>query len=81
MSMEKARGFCKKNGGDLVVIESESEKNFLWKYVRNMFAWKMHHFVVNWGTFFQLVREILESGPHHRKKISATFHPFMGLSS
>lgn len=36
--MEKARGFCKKNGGDLVVIESESEKNFLWKYVRNMFA-------------------------------------------
>lgn len=38
MSMERARGFCKKHGGDLVVIESETEKNFLWKYVRNRFA-------------------------------------------
>lgn len=37
MPMEKARNFCKKNGGDLAVIESESEKNFLWKYVRKMF--------------------------------------------
>lgn len=36
--MERARDFCKKNGGDLVVIESESEKTFLWKYVRIMFA-------------------------------------------
>lgn len=36
--MERARGFCKKHGGDLAVIESETEKNFLWKYVRNMFA-------------------------------------------
>lgn len=38
MSMERARGFCKKSGGDLVTIESETEKNFLWKYVRNMFS-------------------------------------------
>lgn len=37
MPMERARDFCKKNGGDLAVIEGESEKNFLWKYVRNMF--------------------------------------------
>ncbi|XP_061852165.1 macrophage mannose receptor 1-like isoform X2 [Colius striatus] len=32
MPMEKARDFCKKNGGDLAVIENESEKTFLWKY-------------------------------------------------
>ncbi|NWU97744.1 MRC1 protein, partial [Upupa epops] len=32
MPMEKAREYCKKNGGDLAVIENESEKNFLWKY-------------------------------------------------
>lgn len=38
MSMERARDFCKKNGGDLAVIESETEKNFLWKYVRSMFV-------------------------------------------
>ncbi|XP_031969470.1 macrophage mannose receptor 1-like [Corvus moneduloides] len=44
MSMEKARGFCKKNGGDLVVIETESEKNFLWKYV----------FYKDWGNNFYI---------------------------
>ncbi|XP_041899532.1 macrophage mannose receptor 1-like [Corvus kubaryi] len=44
MSMEKARGFCKKNGGDLVVIETESEKNFLWKYV----------FYKDWGNDFYI---------------------------
>uniref|UniRef100_A0A8C5T7L3 MRC1 protein n=1 Tax=Malurus cyaneus samueli TaxID=2593467 RepID=A0A8C5T7L3_9PASS len=44
MSMEKARGFCKKHGGDLVVIESETEKNFLWKYV----------FYKDWGNNFYI---------------------------
>lgn len=32
--MDNARAFCKKNFGDLVSIKSESEKKFLWKYVR-----------------------------------------------
>nr|XP_009671983.1 PREDICTED: LOW QUALITY PROTEIN: macrophage mannose receptor 1-like [Struthio camelus australis] len=31
--MEKARGICKKNFADLVVIENESERKFLWKYI------------------------------------------------
>ncbi|RMC04930.1 hypothetical protein DUI87_18106 [Hirundo rustica rustica] len=44
MSMERARGFCKKNGGDLVVIESETEKKFLWKYV----------FHKDWGNNFYI---------------------------
>uniref|UniRef100_A0A452GX85 Mannose receptor C-type 1 n=1 Tax=Gopherus agassizii TaxID=38772 RepID=A0A452GX85_9SAUR len=30
--LEKARQFCKKNFGDLVVIDSNSESKFLWKY-------------------------------------------------
>ncbi|NXL83123.1 MRC1 protein, partial [Alectura lathami] len=32
MPMEKARDYCKKNGGDLATIEGESERVFLWKY-------------------------------------------------
>lgn len=32
--MDNARAFCKKNFGDLVSIQSESKKKFLWKYVR-----------------------------------------------
>ncbi|KAF6131555.1 mannose receptor C-type 1 [Phyllostomus discolor] len=32
-TMDNARGYCKKNFGDLVSIQSESEKKFLWKYV------------------------------------------------
>uniref|UniRef100_A0A8C0H605 C-type lectin domain-containing protein n=1 Tax=Chelonoidis abingdonii TaxID=106734 RepID=A0A8C0H605_CHEAB len=31
--LEKAREFCKKNFGDLVVIQSNSERKFLWKYI------------------------------------------------
>ncbi|XP_053569949.1 macrophage mannose receptor 1 isoform X2 [Bombina bombina] len=33
VTMEKAREFCKKNFGDLVVINSETERKLLWKYV------------------------------------------------
>ncbi|GAB0184745.1 macrophage mannose receptor 1-like [Grus japonensis] len=44
MPMEKARDFCKKNGGDLAVIESETEKNFLWKYI----------FYKDWGNNFYI---------------------------
>ncbi|NXO51028.1 MRC1 protein, partial [Aramus guarauna] len=44
MPMEKARDFCKKNGGDLVVIESETEKKFLWKYI----------FYKDWGNNFYI---------------------------
>ncbi|XP_030908399.2 macrophage mannose receptor 1 [Melopsittacus undulatus] len=44
MPMEKARDFCKKNGGDLAVIEGESEKNFLWKYA----------FYKDWGNSFYI---------------------------
>uniref|UniRef100_A0A8C0J0M3 C-type lectin domain-containing protein n=1 Tax=Chelonoidis abingdonii TaxID=106734 RepID=A0A8C0J0M3_CHEAB len=32
LPMEKAREYCKKNSGDLVVIEGEGERKFLWKY-------------------------------------------------
>uniref|UniRef100_A0A8C4W867 Mannose receptor C-type 1 n=1 Tax=Gopherus evgoodei TaxID=1825980 RepID=A0A8C4W867_9SAUR len=38
LPMEKAREYCKKNSGDLVVIEGESKRKFLWKYVRNIFT-------------------------------------------
>ncbi|CAH2282335.1 macrophage mannose receptor 1-like isoform X2 [Pelobates cultripes] len=31
--MEKGREFCKKNFGDLVVITSETERKFLWRYI------------------------------------------------
>uniref|UniRef100_A0A8C4UK20 Mannose receptor C-type 1 n=1 Tax=Falco tinnunculus TaxID=100819 RepID=A0A8C4UK20_FALTI len=31
--MEKGREFCKTNFGDLAVIESESERKFLWRYI------------------------------------------------
>lgn len=34
--MEEGREFCKKNFGDLSVIESESERKFLWRYVRKI---------------------------------------------
>lgn len=34
--MEKGREFCKRNLGDLAVIESESERKFLWGYVRKI---------------------------------------------
>uniref|UniRef100_A0A8C8BHX7 MRC1 protein n=1 Tax=Otus sunia TaxID=257818 RepID=A0A8C8BHX7_9STRI len=44
MPVENARDFCKKNGGDLAVIENESEKNFLWKYT----------FYKDWGNNFYI---------------------------
>ncbi|XP_056375176.1 macrophage mannose receptor 1-like [Hyla sarda] len=31
--MDKAREFCKRNFGDLVSINSESERRFLWRYI------------------------------------------------
>lgn len=31
--MEEARRICQKNFADLVVIENESKRQFLWKYV------------------------------------------------
>ncbi|XP_030055361.1 macrophage mannose receptor 1 [Microcaecilia unicolor] len=33
VSMEKAREYCQKNGSDLVVIDNERERLFLWKYI------------------------------------------------
>ncbi|KAG8443229.1 hypothetical protein GDO86_011872 [Hymenochirus boettgeri] len=33
VTMEKAREFCNKNFGDLVVINDESERKFIWKYI------------------------------------------------
>ncbi|GAB0184743.1 macrophage mannose receptor 1 [Grus japonensis] len=36
--MEKGREFCKKNFGDLAVIESESERKFLWRYCYKIFG-------------------------------------------
>lgn len=73
MPMERARDFCKKNGGDLAVIEGESEKNFLWKYVRNMFYLGKCTVLSCTEAPFSLACEILKTSFHH-KKISATFH-------
>jgi len=78
MPVEEAREFCKKNGGDLAVIESENEKNFLWKYVRNMFFFKKAPFCPALRHLFQLACEILESGLIIKKK---SVPPFMGLST
>ncbi|XP_073485831.1 macrophage mannose receptor 1-like [Aquarana catesbeiana] len=33
MTMDKAREFCRKNFGDLVTINGEEERKFLWKYI------------------------------------------------
>lgn len=35
--MEEARKFCKRNFGDLLVIEDNTERKFIWKYVRRSF--------------------------------------------
>lgn len=35
--MEKGREFCKKNFGDLAVVDDETERKFLWRYVRKLF--------------------------------------------
>lgn len=35
--MEEARAFCKANFGDLLVIEDNTERKFIWKYVRRSF--------------------------------------------
>ncbi|ETE59520.1 Macrophage mannose receptor 1, partial [Ophiophagus hannah] len=35
--MEEARAFCKTNFGDLLVIEDNTERKFIWKYVRCSF--------------------------------------------
>lgn len=47
MPMEKARDYCKKNGGDLAIIDSESERTFLWKYVRNSLHFKKSSFILH----------------------------------
>lgn len=46
-SMEKARTFCKNNHGNLATIGNNSERKFLWKYVRGNFVilyatWLIH---------------------------------------
>lgn len=33
VAMDKAREFCKKNFGDLVVINDDTERKFLWRYI------------------------------------------------
>lgn len=77
MAMEKARDYCKKNGGDLAVIEGESERTFLWKYVRNLLYFKNAQFCPALKHLFHLAFEILETGPHHKKSVTL----FMGLST
>lgn len=37
-SMEEARTFCRNNHGNLATIENNSERKFLWKYVRGDFV-------------------------------------------
>lgn len=66
MPMQKAREFCRRNGGDLAVIENESERKFLWKYVRHMFYFKHAPFCLALRHLLQLACEILESDPLHK---------------
>ncbi|XP_028605836.2 macrophage mannose receptor 1-like [Podarcis muralis] len=42
-SAERARAYCKKHGGDLAVIERESEQKFLWKYNKLYGSYKNIH--------------------------------------
>ncbi|XP_068942367.1 macrophage mannose receptor 1 isoform X1 [Petaurus breviceps papuanus] len=35
-TMENARAFCKRNFGDMVTIEGESERKFLWRYISTL---------------------------------------------
>ncbi|KAJ1100752.1 hypothetical protein NDU88_005832, partial [Pleurodeles waltl] len=37
LPMEKAREFCRNNFGDLVVIDGDSERRFLWRYIAKKF--------------------------------------------
>lgn len=42
MAMENARTFCKQRHGDLVTVNSEAERVFLWQQVSSdttLFAW------------------------------------------
>ncbi|XP_012516351.1 PREDICTED: macrophage mannose receptor 1 [Propithecus coquereli] len=49
-TMDNARAFCKRNFGDLVSIRSESEKKFLWKYVRTCWMDGSKVDYVSWAT-------------------------------
>lgn len=75
MPMEKARDYCKKNGGDLAVIDSESERTFLWKYVRK--SLQKIKFYPLLRPLFQLASDISESSLHNKKLML----PFISLTT
>lgn len=55
--MEKARTFCKNNHGDLATIRNNSERKFLWKWVRENLAILYYIWSIYFATYGCAVKE------------------------